>query len=83
VILGEAIVQSYTNFLGSFGRTGSGEDVSDAGREQRNEDMQCPAELRTAKVQKSEPGMRDCGLYKRVSRLNSRMCILAYDLSLH
>jgi hypothetical protein len=53
-------MQSYANFLGSFGRTVSGEDVSDTDREERNEGMDCPAELRTAKVQKSEPGMRDC-----------------------
>jgi hypothetical protein len=63
-------VQSYPNFLGSFGRAGSGEDVGETGREERNEDMQYLAEFRTAKVQKSESGMRDCGLYKHVSEVN-------------
>jgi hypothetical protein len=69
-------VQSYTIFLGSFGRTGSGEDVSDTSRDHRNEDLQCPAEYRTAKVHKSEPGMRDCCHYKYISRPNSRMLSL-------
>jgi hypothetical protein len=73
----EAIIQSYTNLLGSFGRTGSGEDVSDTSREQRNEDVECPAELGTSEVRKSEAGMTDCGLCINVSRLNSSKCILA------
>jgi hypothetical protein len=71
VRLDDADVQSYPNFLVSFGRAGSGEDVSETGREERNEDMQCLAEFRTAKSQKSESCMRDCGLYKYVSRMNS------------
>ncbi|PNF25078.1 hypothetical protein B7P43_G01978 [Cryptotermes secundus] len=41
--------------ISSFGRTVSGEDISDTGGEQRNEGMEYRAELRTAKFQKSEP----------------------------
>jgi hypothetical protein len=48
----------YPRFLGSFGRTGSGEDVSDAGREQVDRDIQSPAEFWTAKIQMAQPGMR-------------------------
>lgn len=42
--------------FGSFGRAGSGEDVSDTGREQDG-DIQSPAEYWTAKIQRVQPGM--------------------------
>ena len=45
-------------FFGSFGRTGSGEDVSDAGREQGEGDIQSPAEFWTSKIQRVQPGMK-------------------------
>jgi hypothetical protein len=45
-------------FVGSFGRAGSGEDVSDTGREQGDGDIQSPAEFWTAKIQRVQPGMR-------------------------
>jgi len=44
--------------FGSFGRAGSGEDVSDAGREQGEGDIQSPAEYWTSKIQTVQPGMR-------------------------
>jgi hypothetical protein len=48
----------FSRFLGSFGRAGSVEDVSDAGREHGDGDIQSPAELWTSKIQRVQPGMK-------------------------
>ncbi|KDR24053.1 uncharacterized protein LOC110830220 [Zootermopsis nevadensis] len=57
--------QYYTvHKISSFGRTGSGEDVSDTSREQGDQGIQSPAEFWTAKIQRAQPDVTDddyCG----------------------
>jgi hypothetical protein len=48
----------FSRFLGSFGRAGSVEDVSDGGREHGDGDIQSPAEFWTSKIQRVQPGMK-------------------------
>jgi hypothetical protein len=48
----------FSRFVGSFGRAGSVEDVSDAGREHGDGDIQSPAEFWTSKIQRVQPGMK-------------------------